>query len=60
MKRIECPNCETQYTIKRMGLPTPIVSQISTVICSVCGESYDITFSKNLFTRRLKAHTILR
>ncbi len=50
VQRAECPECETQYTLKRLGAEAVIGLRYS-VTCATCQTSFDVTFKsrKRLF-----------
>ena len=42
MTRVECPTCQTSYTLERLGLkPVKEEKLIFTVVCPVCREAFD-------------------
>ena len=45
MKFAACPNCRVQYPLQRLGAH-PEAGKTYTVLCSVCGNQFDVTFLK--------------
>ncbi len=45
MKFAACPNCRVQYPLQRLGAH-PEAGKTYTVLCSVCGNQFDVTFVK--------------
>ncbi len=45
MKFAACPNCRVQYPLQRLGA-YPEAGKTYTVLCSVCGNQFNVTFLK--------------
>lgn len=45
MLRAECPECETQYTLKRLGAEA-IVGREYSVSCATCQNNFQVTFKR--------------
>ncbi len=45
MRFAACPNCRVQYPLQRLGA-YPEAGKTYTVLCSVCGNQFDVTFLK--------------
>ncbi len=48
MKFAACPNCRVQYPLQRLGAH-PEAGKTYTVLCSVCGTQFSVTFLKRWF-----------
>jgi predicted Zn finger-like uncharacterized protein len=52
MLRIECPNCQTSYTSKRLGINElmPEATAVVTVKCLTCSQDFDARVEPNYVT----------
>jgi hypothetical protein len=51
MDRIECPECQTQYTTQRCGISLmPEESRQVTIACRVCTKQFDVLIEPNYVT----------
>ncbi len=58
MTHVGCPHCDVRYPVNRLDPGfngRAAVGKTYTVVCSVCGERFDVAFRKRWFLP-LRAH----
>lgn len=61
MERVECPHCETSYTLKRAGLHSSEPVEIRALIaCTVCKEQFSVAIEHEKKTQGFVARILRR
>ncbi len=57
--RAECPNCETSYTMDRLGAE-PLVGRNYSVTCGICKTAFSVSFIEiRNWLRRKKTEVVV-